>query len=171
MFKAKIEATKKDLPTLADNAKKYLTNKKINEPTKFITHSGITSADNKIKDTTKVIKCFKNGRILLKEITKKLINQKRGFLGYVLRPLMKVSSWLMKNVLALLAKYHFMLIRLTPAASGTDAAVQKKIHESGITALIISNKGMTNITKVVKSLDESVLLIKGVSKIIENEAK
>ena len=77
----------------------------------------------------------------------------------------------MKNVPALLAKYHFMLIRLTPAASGTDAAVQKKIHESGITALIISNKGMTNITKVVKSLDESVLLIKGVSKIIENEAK
>ena len=92
VFKAKIEATKKDLPTLADNAKKYLTNKKINEPTKFITQSGITSADNKIKDTTKVIKCFKNGRILLKEITKKLINQKRGFLGYVLGPLMKVSS-------------------------------------------------------------------------------
>ena len=38
------------------------------------------------------------------------------------------------------------------------------------TTLTISNKEM-NITKIVKSLEESAFLIKGVSEIIKNEAK
>ena len=40
-----------------------------------------------------------------------------------------------------------------------------------MTALIISNEEMENIMKVVKSLEESDLLIEGISKTIENEAK
>ena len=39
-----------------------------------------------------------------------------------------------------------------------------------MTTLIISNEEM-NIMKIVKSLEESGLLIKGVSKTIKNEAK
>ena len=40
-----------------------------------------------------------------------------------------------------------------------------------MTALIISNEEMENIMKVVKSLEESDLLIEGISKTIVNEAK
>ena len=40
-----------------------------------------------------------------------------------------------------------------------------------MTALIISNEEMKDIMKIVKSLEESGLLIKGVSKTLENETK
>ena len=38
-------------------------------------------------------------------------------------------------------------------------------------ALIISNEEMNDITKIFKSLEESVLLIKSVGQTIKNEAK
>ena len=60
---------------------------------------------------------------------------------------------------------------LTAAASVTDAAVHKKMFGSDTTTLIISNEEMNDITKIVKSLEESGLLIKGVSETIKNEAK
>ena len=41
----------------------------------------------------------------------------------------------------------------------------------GFTTLIISNEGMNDIMKIVKSLEDSGLLIKGVSETIKNEAK
>ena len=47
----------------------------------------------------------------------------------------------------------------------------KKNHGSGITGLLISKKEMEDIMKIVKSLEESGLLIKGISETIENEAK
>ena len=42
---------------------------------------------------------------------------------------------------------------------------------SGTTTLIISNEEMNDNMKIVKSLEESCLLIKGVSETINNEAK
>ena len=42
---------------------------------------------------------------------------------------------------------------------------------SGFTTLIICNEEMNDIMKIVKSLEESGLLIKGVSETIKNEAK
>ena len=42
---------------------------------------------------------------------------------------------------------------------------------SGTTTLIISNKEMNDIMKIVKSLEESGLLIKGVGERIKNKAK
>ena len=42
---------------------------------------------------------------------------------------------------------------------------------SGATTLIISNEEMIDIMKIIKSLEESGLLIKGVSETIKNEAK
>ena len=42
---------------------------------------------------------------------------------------------------------------------------------SGTTALIISNEEMNDIMKIVKSLEEFGLLIKGASETIKNEAK
>ena len=42
---------------------------------------------------------------------------------------------------------------------------------SHVTLLIISNKEMNDIIKIVKSLKESSLLIKGISETIQNQAK
>ena len=50
-------------------------------------------------------------------------------------------------------------------------AVHTKIFGSGTTALIISNEKMNDIMKIVKSLEESGLLIKVLSETIKNEAK
>ena len=48
---------------------------------------------------------------------------------------------------------------------------RKKILGSGNTTLIISNDEMEDIIKIVKSLEDSGLLLKGVSETIQNEAK
>ena len=47
----------------------------------------------------------------------------------------------------------------------------KKILGSGTTTLITSNDEMKDIVKITKSLEDSGLLLKGVSKTIQNEAK
>ena len=78
---------------------------------------------------------------------------------------------LMKSVLTTLAKSGLLLIALSAGMSAADAAIQKKIHGSGSTALIISNEEVKDIMKIVKSLEESGLLIKGISETIKNETK
>ena len=60
---------------------------------------------------------------------------------------------------------------LTGATSATDAAIHKRMFGSGFTTLIISNEEMNDIMKIVKCLEESGLLIKGVSKTMKNESK
>ena len=47
----------------------------------------------------------------------------------------------------------------------------KKILGSGTTTLIIPNDEMEDIIKIVKSLEDSGLLLKGVSEATQNEAK
>ena len=47
----------------------------------------------------------------------------------------------------------------------------KKILGSDTTTLITSNDEMKDIVKITKSLEDSGLLLKGVSKTIQNEAK
>ena len=47
----------------------------------------------------------------------------------------------------------------------------KRFYGSGTTALIISNKEIENIIKIVKSLEEPRLPIKGISETIKNESK
>ena len=77
----------------------------------------------------------------------------------------------MKNALKPLAKSVLIPLGLTAAASATDAALHKKMLGSGTTRLITSNEEMNDIMKIVKSLGESGLLIKGVSKTVKNQAK
>ena len=72
----------------------------------------------------------------------------------------------MKNVLKPLAKSVLIPLGLTASASVTDAAIHKKIFGSGVTTLIISNEEMNDIMKIVKPLEESGLLIKGISQTI-----
>ena len=99
------------------------------------------------------------------------IGQSGGFLGRILGPLLKTGLLLMKNVLKPLAKSVLIPLGLTAAASATDAAIHKKMFGSGFITLIISNEEMNDIMKIIKSLEESVLLTKGVRETIQNEAK
>ena len=47
----------------------------------------------------------------------------------------------------------------------------KKIHGSGATTLIISNEEMNDLMKVVQALQDSNILLKGVTKTIKNATK
>ena len=62
-------------------------------------------------------------------------------------------------------------LRLTAAASATDAALHKKMFGSGMKTLIFFNEEMNDIMKIVKSYKESGLLRIGISETTENEAK
>ena len=83
--------------------------------------------------------------------------QSRGLLGRILGPLLKDGLPLMKNVLKPLDKSALIPLPLIAAVSATDAAIHKKIFESCITKLVISNTEMNDILKIVKSLQESDL--------------
>ena len=99
------------------------------------------------------------------------IVQSGEFLGRLLGPLLKTKLSLIGNVLKPLAKSVLIPLRLTAAASATDAAIHKKMFGSGFTTLIISNEEMNDFMKTVKSLEESQLLIKGVSETIKMKQK
>ena len=93
--------------------------------------------------------------------------QSGGFLGNLLgklaSPLIKVAMPLATNVLAPLG--------LSAAMSAIDGSIKKKMLGSGTTTLIISNDEMDDILKIVKSLEDSGVLLKGVSETIQHEAK
>ena len=74
---------------------------------------------------------------------------------------MKVAMPLAQNVLAPLG--------LTAAMSAFDGSIQKKIHGSGV-KLIIEEEDMKDM-KIIEALENSGILLKGVSKTIENETK
>ena len=99
---------------------------------------------------------------LSKAQIKKMI-QSEGFLCKLLSklacPLMKVAMPLAKNVLAPLG--------LTAAMSATDGSIQKKMRGNGI-KLVIEQE---DIMKIIEALENSGILLKGVTKTIENETK
>ena len=99
--------------------------------------------------------------------------QSGGFLGKLLGPLLKTGLPLIKNIIKPLAKGVLIPLGLPAAASAADAAIHKKILGSGHnnTTLIISNDEMDDILKMVKSLENSGVLLKGVSETIQHEAK
>ena len=128
------------------------------------------------------IKLLQNGssaNVRLSETQLHKIGQSGGFLGRLLGRLLKTELPLMKTILKPLAKRVLIPLGLTAAASATNAAIHKKMFESDTypsdlakrTSLILSNEEMNDIMKIVKSLEESVLLIKGVSEAIKNESK
>ena len=75
---------------------------------------------------------------------------------------MKVALPLAKKVLAPLG--------LTAAMSAIDGSIQKKIHGSGV-KLIIEQEDMNDIIKIIEALENSGILLKGVTETIENETK
>ena len=103
------------------------------------------------------------------QISKRI--QSGWFLGRLLGPLLKTGLPLIKNVIKPLAKSVLIPLGLTAAASAADAGIHKKILGSGNTTLIISNNEIEDIIKIVKSLEDSGLLLKGVSETVQNEAR
>ena len=99
--------------------------------------------------------------------------QSGGFLGKLLGPLLKTGlPPLIKNVLTPLAKSVLIRLGLTATASAADAGIHKKILGSGgHTTLILSNKDMDDLIKIVKSLEDSGFLLKRVTESVQNELK
>ena len=101
------------------------------------------------------------------------------------------SGWflglpLRENVIKPLAKSVLIPLGLASAASAADDGIHKKILGSGNpssshnhpwsssshnTVLIISNDEMEDIIKIVKSLEDFCLLLKGVTETVQNEVK
>ena len=75
---------------------------------------------------------------------------------------MKVALTLPKNVLPPLG--------LAASMSAIDGSIQKKIHGSGV-KLIIEQEDIKENMKIIKALENSGILLKGVSKTIKNETK
>ena len=103
--------------------------------------------------------------------------QSGGYLSRLLGPLLKAGLPLIKNVIKPLAKSVLIPLGLTAAASAADAGIHKKILGSGNsssshnTVLIISTDEIGDIIKIVKSLEDSSLLLKGVTETVKNEVK
>ena len=122
------------------------------------------------RQKTKLRNAFENNMSTDIKLSKTQISkiiQSGGLLGALLSkiagPLMKPAVSLAKNILSSLG--------ITADTSATDAGIQKKIHGSGITILITSNEEMNDILKIVQALEDSNILLKGITKTIENETE
>ena len=122
------------------------------------------------RQKTKLKNAFENNMSTDIKLSKTQISriiQSGGSLGSLLcktaGPSMKVAVSLAKDILAPLG--------ITAAASAIDAGIQKKMHGSGTTTLIISNEEMNFLMKIVQALEDSNILLKGITKTIANETK
>ena len=120
------------------------------------------------RQVSSICKAFSNNssvdiKILRTQLSKMI--QSGGFLGILLVPLLKTRLPLMKSVISPLTKSVLIPLGLTATASAADAGIHKKIlgssghrHSSSCashdTTLIISNKDMEDLIKIVKSLED-----------------
>ena len=89
----------------------------------------------------------------------------RSILGRLLPKLTKPAAAVLKNVLAPLG--------LSSEMSGIDRAIQKnkkKIHGT-VTVVIFSDEGINDMVKIVKALEDSDVLMKGVCETLKNDIK
>ena len=148
-------------------------NKETNFPHKFLL------TDRQVSSLCKSFACHSSADIKLSKTQLSKIIQSGGFLGRLLGPSLKTRLPLIKNVIKPLAKSVLIPLGLTAAASPADASIHKKIlgsgHHSSSSAsyntTLISNDEMEDIIKIVKSLEDSGLLFKGVTETVENEVK
>ena len=92
------------------------------------------------------------------QIINKLIKEGRALgsiLARFLPKLIKPAISMGKNILAPLG--------LSAAMSPTDAAIQKKVHGYGTKTVKFSNKDLDDMTKIVKALEDSDVLMKGIT--------
>ena len=162
------KVTNNDIKKIAANSRNFMHNSK--NTSDNVLGTGITLTNNEIKYIMKVIESLENRGILLKGTTRKITSQERRLLNF-LRPLMTAGLPIMKTVLTPLTKSVFLSVGFAAGISAADVATENKIYTSGITGLMISKEETEDIMKIVESLEESGLLIKGISETNENKAK
>ena len=92
--------------------------------------------------------------------------QKGEFLKFLM-PLLKSGLPLLKSIVKPLG-----MLGLTAAALATDAAINKKnLGSGGHTTFIISNDDMQDLLKIVKSLEDSGILLDEITETVKNEVK
>ena len=126
------------------------------------------------RQKTKLRNAFNNNMSTDLKLSKAQISkiiQSGGFLGRLLGPLLKTGLPLIKNVIKPLAKNVLIPLGLTVAASAANPQIHKKILGSGATTVIISNEEMNDIMRIVQALEGSNILLKRVTKTIENKTK
>ena len=119
------------------------------------------------RQTTKLRNAIENNMSTDIKLSKAQISKiiySGGFLGKLLGLLLKTGLPLLKSVIKPLG-----LLGLTAASSAIDAGIQKKIYSgSGTTTLVISNEEINDIMKIVQALEDSGILLKGVSQTTKN---
>ena len=127
------------------------------------------------RQKTKIRNAFNNNnRSTDLKLSKAKINkiiQSGEFLGKLFGPLLKTRLPLIKNVIKPLAKSVLIPLGLTAAASAADARIHKKILGSGTTTLIISNEDINDIIKILQAIEDSNVLLKGVTETVKNGTK
>ena len=127
------------------------------------------------RQVSNIRKAFANNSSIDIKLSKTQISkmiQLGGFRSRLLGPLLKTGLPLIKNVFKPLAKSVLIPLGLTEAGSAAHAAIHKRILGSGnMTTLIISNDEIEDIIEIVKSLEDSRLLLKGVTETAQNEGK
>ena len=129
------------------------------------------------RQVSSILKAFSNNSSVDIKFSKTQLSkmiQSGGFLGKLLGSLLKTELPLIKNVITSWAKSVLIPLGLTAAAAAAaaDAEILKKtLGSGGHTTLIISNKDIEDLIKIVKSLEDFVLLLKGVTESAQNEVK
>ena len=141
--------------------------------TKF-PHKLLLLTNRQVADIRRAFAIYLSTDIKLSKTQLSMMIQSGEFLRRLLDPLLKTGLLLIKNVIKPSAKSNLIPLGLTSAASAADAGIHKKILGSGhnnTTTLIISNNEMEDSIKIVKSLEDSGLLLKGVIETVQNKVK
>ena len=139
-------------------------------------HHKLLLTNRQVASLRKTFANFLSVNIKLSKAQLSKMIQSGAFLGRLLGRLLKAGLPLIKNEIKPLAKSVIIPLGLTAAASAADAGIHKKILGSGhnhpsSTTLTISNNEMEDIIRIAKSLEDSGLLLKGVTETVQNEVK
>ena len=132
----------------------------------------LLSTNRKVSNLSKAFANHSLANIKLSKTQLSKMIQLGRFLVRFHGPLIKTGLPLIKNVIKPLAKSVLTPLGLTAAASADDAGIHKKIFGSGImTTLTISDDEIHDVIKIVKSVKDSGLLIKGITETVQNEVQ
>ena len=116
------------------------------------------------RQVANIRKAFANNSLIDIKLSKTQLSkmiQSGGFLGRLLDPLLKAGLPLIKNVINPLAKIVLIPLRLTAAESAANAGIHKKmLCSANMTTLVILTDEIGDIIRIVKSLEDSGLLLK-----------
>ena len=144
------------MTTIRLSNKNFNKNKLLHEL--YLTQTQINRLREKIMDN--ISTDIKLSKIQINKVLKEWGNLGKLLMGF-LPKLIKPAISLGQNILAPLG--------LIAAMSATDDTIQKKMYRSGNTTVIISDNDINDMVKIVKALEDSDVLLKGITTTIKNE--